>query len=337
MTRLKRPLRKTAKLLLLRAAKSLGLFAFSRVLSRKAVRILCYHGTWLGDPAFGGDAMFMRARTFEGRLDFLKRKHYEVVPLSVALEALSGGAPPLRDAVVITIDDGWYSTFRDMLPALRARSMTATIFCDTAQLLAKIPVPHVMARYLALASGRNPREPMLASAHRVATDLSRPKHDRLRSARRLAELLGIDVRRCLEDRIFDYMTTDELRQAAAAGFGIELHTHNHSLGDMSAPVVVREVEENRRALASILDCSPQAFTHLCYPSGLFSAEVGSTLGALGVSSATTLIPGLASQRSPPHALPRFCDGEGVTELEFEAELCGFNGMVRAAVRVAQGR
>ena len=304
------------------------MFALSRSLSRNAVRILCYHGLWIGDGAFRGDSMFMSGGTFEQRLDLLRRKGYRVVPLDDAVDMLSGRSKPIADSVVITIDDGWYSTFRDMLPALRARSMPATIYCDTAHLLAQEAVPHVMARYFVLAAGREPSETILASAFRAATDLSRPSAARLRSACAFGRLLGIDVDAYLEDRVFHYMTPMELRHAAQSGFDIQLHTHNHTLGDMSAALVIREVEENRRVLASLLGRAGESFRHFCYPSGLFTPAVGPALEKAGVVSATTLVPGLATGESPPYALPRFCDGENVTAIEFEAELSGFSTGIR---------
>jgi hypothetical protein len=47
------------------------------------------------------------------------------------------------------------------------------------------------------------------------------------------------------------------------------------------------------------------------------------LKACAVSSATTVEPGFVTKRSDPYALPRILDGESTTDLEFEAELCGF--------------
>jgi hypothetical protein len=45
-------------------------------------------------------------------------------------------------------------------------------------------------------------------------------------------------------------------------------------------------------------------------------------------SATTTDIGLVAADSPPYALPRILDGQDITDLEFEAELCGFMQLLR---------
>ena len=125
------------------AAKAAGLFALARRRSAPAVRILCYHGIWLGDPIFPGDSMFMLSTTFRRRLQFLRRAGYPVVSLADAAAALNGSGPTLPPcAVVITIDDGWLSTYQEMLPALIELGMPATLYCVTAQLTNGRPIAY---------------------------------------------------------------------------------------------------------------------------------------------------------------------------------------------------
>ena len=145
---------KKLKLRFLRAAKSLGGFALARRFTSNGVRILCYHGIWLGRDSFPGDAMFMRAETFRNRLDTIRRLGYPVVPLDTAVAALEGKCQVPRNALAITIDDGWYSTYAEMLPALRERGMPATLYVDSEHLRTGLPVPHVMARYLHQVAGK---------------------------------------------------------------------------------------------------------------------------------------------------------------------------------------
>jgi hypothetical protein len=113
---------------ILATAKAAGLFGVARRRSAPAVRILCYHGLWLTEDGFGGDSMFMRAKTFRRRLEIIRREGYPVIPLADAVKALRGTGPTLPPAaVVITIDDGWWSTYTDMLPHLAAQGMPATL------------------------------------------------------------------------------------------------------------------------------------------------------------------------------------------------------------------
>jgi hypothetical protein len=67
--------------------------------------------------------------TFARQLDYLER-HYRVEPLERVVEwAASGekGAP----RVALTIDDGYPDTFEHMLPELKRRGLTATLFLST--------------------------------------------------------------------------------------------------------------------------------------------------------------------------------------------------------------
>ena len=157
-------MKRRAKLALLHAARALGAFALTRRATRRAVRILCYHGTWRVPASvtggFLGDGMFMQPETFASRLAFLRGRGYAVVTLDQAIAGLRGEIRLPPNAVAITIDDGWYGTYADMLPALERFSMPATLYCDTAQLQSGLPVAHVMARWIApFASSMRPRLP----------------------------------------------------------------------------------------------------------------------------------------------------------------------------------
>jgi peptidoglycan/xylan/chitin deacetylase (PgdA/CDA1 family) len=315
-------------------AKSAGLFGVARRRSAPAIRILCYHGLWLTEDGFGGDSMFMRAKTFRRRLEIIRREGYPVIPLADAVQALRGTGPALPPAaVVITIDDGWWSTYTDMLPHLTAHGMPATLYCDTAQLQGKTPIAHVMARYLEQVpqpAGAKQRDAAtIAEARHNARDLKRPMTERLQATRQLARALGIDLQPYLDGRAFDYMTPDELAAAAREGLDVQLHTHRHTLGDMSAPLIATEIADNRRALSDILNRPPAAFTEFCYPSGVATPAAAETLAGLGLGSSTTTRQGLAWPGMPMHLLPRLLDGENLSEIEFEAELSGFGDWLRA--------
>ena len=328
---------KAVKSIALTAAKWLGLFAIARRLTSGGVRILCYHGVWLGRPGRSPDSMFISADKFARRLELLKRHGHPVVSLTDAVDGLAGRSTLPPAAVVITIDDGWYGTFRAMLPPLAAHAMPATLYVDTAQFLQAEPLGHVMAMCYRKAVAPEAITTTAAADYATATDRSRPNTERLAAAHRFGTSLGIDVDRDLRERAFAYMTPDELRQARAAGIDIELHTHNHSLGDMSDAVVEREIADNRAALAGLLGVPPSTFRHFCYPSGVTSPGAARTLARLGLASATTCDNRLAYPGDNPHLLPRFLDGENVTDIEFEAELSGFSHLARALVQRLRGR
>jgi peptidoglycan/xylan/chitin deacetylase (PgdA/CDA1 family) len=320
---------KRLKLAAYRLMRALGVFAVARVVTRRRLRILCYHGTWRGDPAFGGDSLFIRAETFGRRLDLLQRRGYAVLPLDEALERLAEGRLP-ANAVAITIDDGWYGTYADMVPALAARGMPATLYCDTASLMSGTPVPHVMARYLRRihrGEGRLGAEEQ--ALYDRATDLSSPREARLEAALAFARRIGADADGTVAARAFGYMTPGELRAARKAGLDVQLHTHTHSFRDFSDFAIAEEIRLNRETLAAVLEEDPATFRHLCFPSGVCRVSAARAIAAAGVTSATTLEPRAARADDHPLFLPRLMDGEHLTNAEFEAELCGVAELLRA--------
>jgi peptidoglycan/xylan/chitin deacetylase (PgdA/CDA1 family) len=307
--------------------RALGLFRLMRRMTGRGVRILCYHGAWRGADDFPGDSMFIRPETFPVRLDTLARLGYKVISLDEAVAGLNGTAALPRAAVVLTIDDGWYSFYRDMLPALRSRDLPATLYVDTGHLLSRRPVPHVMARYFTLIAGRGDPAAIAAAADR-SLDLD----TRIEHASALGTSLGLDSARYIADQVFDYMVPEELAAAAADGLDIQLHSHGHTLGDFGAPIVDAEIARNRAELASVLGADPARLRHFCYPSGAHDRSVGPILARLGIASATTTEAGLAYPGMDRFFLPRLLDGENLSPLEFEAELAGIGDLLRSLRR-----
>lgn len=325
---------KSRKLNLLLKAKRSGLFDLARRRSAPALRILCYHGVWLGNDGFTGDAMFMRPAAFARRMQLLRQWGYPVISLDEAIACRSSGRQTPPNAVVITIDDGWYGTYRHMIPVIRQHALPATLYCDTANLLAGDDVPHVMTRYLkaiaaAQPSRHHPFDAECEVLYRRGTDLMETREFRRDGAERLASRLGVDIASYRDARAFQYMTPAELRDAHGNGLSVELHTHNHTIGDMSVSAIAEEIRLNRAALSEILAKPAESFRHFCYPSGRASAAAAANCSGIGLASTTTTEQGLAWPGAPLHLLPRLLDNENHTEIEFEAELSGFADILRA--------
>jgi peptidoglycan/xylan/chitin deacetylase (PgdA/CDA1 family) len=316
---------------LLWITKALGLTRLARRASRNQLRILCYHGIWLGDQTFAGDAMFMRAQDFAERLVQLKKWNYTFIALDDAVRFLQDDRLP-QSAVVITIDDGWFGTYSNMLPALEEAEIPATIYCDTANLERHQPVPQVMATYLRKVHCRNRCLSRQADLHfSAALDFSKDFTDRLANAFAFANECGVDIAPYISARAFEYMSIDELKDAKKRGFDIQLHTHTHSLHDFSSECIHQEIEQNRAALVRHLELSAEHFAHFCYPSGHTSDSAMPVLRELGIKSATTLENTLCSPSSNPLLLPRLIDGSQLSLLEFEAEMASIGDVYRLAL------
>lgn len=329
---------------ILKLARLCGLFALSRRLTRRQLRILCYHGIWIGDAPHFGDCLFMRPDTFAARLDLLARAGYPVLGLDDALERLDKGTLP-DAAVVITIDDAWYGITRHMLPALTERRLPATLYVTTYYTLAQRPVLNVLVNFMVsraralpplvtLMPGPGP-QPDPAQRADYATALA-TRVDALESlalrwhaVRRIADQLSLDLEPIDTGRWFHLMNEDELRTAQAAGVDIQLHTHTHRMHGFDGERVRGEVEHNRRELARLLGVVPGSLAHFCYPSGVHAPAVYPVLEAAGVRSATTTDFGLNPPGSNRYALKRILDCQSMSDLELEARLSGFWSMLMA--------
>ena len=89
---------------------------------------------------------------------------------------------------------------------------------------------------------------------------------------------------------------------------------------------------NRHELSRMLDTSPGAFRHFCYPSGVHAPEVYPALEAAGVRSATTTDFGLNPPGGGRFALKRILDCQSMSELELEARLSGFWSLIQRGRR-----
>src|SRR5580700_4712098 len=133
--------------LLLYVFRSVGGFALARRLTRKRLRILCYHGFSIGDEYQIAPLMFMRAETFERRMQILKRRRIPVVPLDAAVRLFQSGRIA-RCETVITLDDGWSSSLSIALPILQKYEFPASIYLSTEHFSDRAEVFNVILSYV---------------------------------------------------------------------------------------------------------------------------------------------------------------------------------------------
>lgn len=313
-------------------ARALGLFALARRLTRRRLRILCYHGIWMGPEPHFGDRLFMSSERFTQRMRTLAARGYEAVSLGEGWRRCQAGELTGRE-FVITIDDGWAGTAVCMRALLKELNWPSTLYVATRDFLVGAPVPPVMSDWL-LARAKHPLDPQVVLDQAEApADWSLAIEARVRALpdrvaqeaewRRLGAVLGVDVGAALAARSLHLMTPEELRQCLADGMDVQLHTHAHDLGDMSPQRIAHEIQTNRQALSALLDTAPERFTQFCYPSGVHDPKAFGPLRDLGVQTTTTTVYGLAAANTDPMALPRLLDGESMSELAFEARFSGF--------------
>jgi peptidoglycan/xylan/chitin deacetylase (PgdA/CDA1 family) len=331
--------------------KWLGLFHLARFVTRRSLRIICYHGFALSDESSFRPKLFMRPETFRRRMKLLVSLNYPVLSLEQASESLAKGTLP-DCAVVITIDDGFYSVFRQAFPVLQSHSLPATVYVTTYYVRKGNPVFRLVVQYmfwrtqkneldttglrlprsgvLPLRSYKQKDETMWEIIRFGETQLKEP--ERCTLASELGGRLGVEYSSLHKARGLSLMSTEEIRDLAKAGIDIQLHTHRHQLPEEQTQAI-REIQENREFLEPL---AGRKLQHLCYPSGVWSKQHWPWLESLGVVSATTCDPGLNYAGTPPLGLRRFLDAENTSQIEFEAELSGFSEFLRSARAALRG-
>jgi peptidoglycan/xylan/chitin deacetylase (PgdA/CDA1 family) len=87
--------------------------------------VLCYHIV----EAPAAPRMHITRDVFRQHLRYLEMTGYNVIPLKHLYEYVSGKRAALpKNAVVITIDDGWASTYTEIFPEMQKRKFPFTVF-----------------------------------------------------------------------------------------------------------------------------------------------------------------------------------------------------------------
>ena len=326
------------------AAKLTGMFRVSRFLMRRRLLILCYHGFQSSDESRFRPIMFMDPVHFAQRLDIIARGKYPVLPLSEGVLRLNNGTLP-ANAVVITIDDGFYSTLDLAAPILQQHNFPATLYVTSYHVTKGTPVFMLLIQYLfwktESTSIELPEQPWFPAK---AVDLrdhqatrqaiqqildygtghcDEPQRQEISAA--VADALGVDLESIRASRMLSLLTPDELSQLDAFGIDIQLHTHRHTFPASDPEQARRELHDNRKILENLLG---RHLEHFCYPSGIWTSDLFPMLTEEGIVSATTCEAGMNTRGTSPLALFRILDQNNLDTLEFEAELSGFCELIR---------
>jgi len=333
------------KLAFLLVCKSLGLFRFMGWVTRRRLRILCYHGFSLSDEAEFRPGLFISLERFESRLQALRRYGMRVIPLDEAVERLYAGSLPDR-STVITVDDGFYSFYALAVPCLKRHKYPATVYVTTYYVSNATPVFRLVVPYMFWKTKKRFAElgAVLWTRNR-SVDLTNSdelgrvmwecvqygeqhctEEGRREICAELGRLLDVSYEELVKRRSLNLMSPEELRSLASADVSVALHTHRHRFPADDRLAAEREIADNK---AELDRCTGATVPHFCYPSGLWNQVQWEWLQSLNIKSATTCVAGLNTEKTPRHALRRFLDANNVHELEFEAALCGFWDLVRA--------
>ena len=330
------------KELFLVLCKWLGFFHLSRWITRKRLRILCYHAFELADEVSFRPRLFMRGATFEARLRFLRDQAFPVLPLGEAVDRLKDGTLP-SSAVVLTIDDGFYSVRNVAVPIIERYQMPATLYLTSYYAGKQNPIFSLAVQYLFWKSPLTAADlsslsvPGLAQVNLLdpvakgdametvirhgVTNCDEPQ--RCVVARTLGAHLNVSYDDLVHSKVLTVLSGEELRHLSGA-IDVQLHTHRHRFPE-DENVARQEIQENRDFLRGVV-AGP--LRHFCYPSGVWSQRMWPWLADLGIETATTCEPGSNGRSTPRLALRRFLDSEELSQIQFESELSGFSELLR---------
>jgi peptidoglycan/xylan/chitin deacetylase (PgdA/CDA1 family) len=330
-----------AKLATLRFMQRTGMFDRIRDSRWRSERllILCYHGIAVEDEHEWLPKLYMTPALLRQRFEAIRGGGYNVLPLGEALQKLAQKDLPPR-SVVLTFDDGGYDFYKQASPALREFGFPATVYQTTYYSEYPRPIFGLAASYI-LWKGRHEvlhSPPRLGLPDSSPWDLSSEEgrskivteleelwtRENLSGAQKdellqtLASALHIDYDELLRKRLLQIMQPAEIREMAAAGFDIQLHTHRH-ITPLNEELFRREIADNRQRIVQTTGRTP---THFCYPSGHYETMFLPWLERENVVSATTCDPGLTSRKSHPLMLPRYVDTAVQPPYVFDAWLSG---------------
>ena len=328
-------------------SKYLGLFAVARWLLRNKVRVLCYHGFTTIDEHLNVPGLFIEPHEFKKRMSYLKRKGYKVIGLDQAYNEVEQGVKD-KDRVVITIDDGYVSVLHKAAPIIKKYNFPSTLYLTSYFFDKDCPVFTLAVSYMfwktkittadfsvlgigSLAEYKN-CQLTPENKHKVSVlikEYGQPlkgNEKRVTLLKAVGEVLQVDFAQLNKDRLFNLVTEEELHQLIQMGVDIQLHTHRHTF-PVDEEISRKEIRDNKHAVNPLL-AAPM--THFCYPSGVWTTRHWKVLEEEQIKTATTCQTGLVDEKSPRFAWPRILDSSRVSQIEFEAEVSGFNELLRMA-------
>ena len=316
--------------------KCLGFFWIARKIYKKNPRILCYHGFTLEDEHHFRPKLFIEEHTFDQRMKYLQDKGYNVISLDDFYNQKEE-KNFADDTVVITIDDGFYSTLKIANEVLSKYQFPSTLYLTSYYCDRNCPIFMLAVQYMFYKSTNgadlaalnipgvagNVSEENQAKIIKFGSEL-KTEQERIDLLISLGELLAVDYDELNKNRLLNLITFDEIGQLLEKGMDIQLHTHRHTFPE-DEEAATEEIEKNRVKIDPYL---PNSQTHFCYPSGVWSKNHWPVFDKTGVKTATTCEPKLIYCDTPNYSLDRILDGSNLAQIEYEAEVSGFVELIR---------
>lgn len=333
----------TLKSTIYKIAKLLGFFKLALKLTENEYRILCYHGGSIHDEHLFWPGVFISEGIFKKHLTLIRKYNFKVLPLGETVKKAKQHELPRR-SLVLTFDDGFYSTKKVIEPLLNEANYPATLYVTTYYVVHQRPIFNIVLPYMFFKTQINSFDITFSNGeqHTFNTKDNSSKCS-IEIIKKYAQTLDenvqnqllinismqlhIDLDLLLHQRIFHNLNVDELKTIHENGiFDIQLHTHRHNLPNDDDGIIY-EIQKNRKILSEMSGKQEETLVHFCYPSGIWDEQHLIPLKKLGIISATTLDLGLNNLEADTLTLKRILCANNQPLIFFEAEISGFNNLL----------
>lgn len=343
---------------LLPVAFRTGAYRPARFLNRGKAVILTYHGFINGrdgDGIANHEGKHVHADDFRAQLAFLK-EHYRVLPLAEIVRLLASGDRLPPRAAVITIDDGYRSTYTIAYPALREAGLAAVVFLATDYVDNK---RHLWTDRVEYAMGVAPagnyelnvgaqtlhlnlqgRDSRIAADRLVRSTLKAlPQSGRDDGVDALERALGQSLGAAAASDLYAPMEWSEAAEMAASGvMAIGSHTHSHVILTRCRPeAAADELTRSKMIIEERLGMPCDLF---CYPNGRrgdFDQNTGRLVRDAGYRCALTTVHGMNGSGADVYALRRYPVTGRMVAGELAVRLSGVVELPAAMKDAALGR
>ncbi|EIK46713.1 polysaccharide deacetylase [Cellvibrio sp. BR] len=275
-------------------AGKLGGYQIARVLTRNQPKILMYHR--FSAEKKGHE---VTAATFERQLQLMKR-YFQPMTLATLAQSIqqTGNAP--KNAVVITVDDGYRDFYEVAYPLLKHYAVPATFFVTTGFVNQDLWLWYDQVRWVLL-NKKNSHKRITVS--RLSVDLDKDSdslwslivnhflqisnRDRLLGMEELISGCNVSVP-AVAPREYEAVTWAQLAEMQREGIEIGGHTVTHpSLGMASIDEARLEIIGSKKDIERELGLAARTF---CYPNGQpqdYTEAVKSVVKEAGYLTAVT--------------------------------------------------
>lgn len=252
--------------------------------------------------------------TFDSHLSYLTR-YFNILPLSEAVQRLSGGTLPGR-AACVTFDDGYADNAEIALPILQKHGIPATFFIATGFINGGIMWNDKVIELIRRAPGDTLDLGKIGLGNHVISSIQQrqqllfplidklkylPFEERHRRVDQLCELVPVT----LPDDLM--MTSEQIKKLHQAGMEIGGHTINHPiLARLDDNLAFSEIANGKEMLESIIGEPIHLFA---YPNGKpgqdYLSQHPSMIRKIGFKAAVSTAWGAARHNTDIYQLPRF--------------------------------